>query len=107
MGSEAAKRIIMNKVSDKTFRDKGFDEKKQHYEALSRWKDGEVFSFLIGTLKNRTFFGRARTDEARACAAYCLGLLGNRDALPTLNKYKNDSGKLLKEFCYTAIKRLE
>ncbi len=107
MGSEAAKRIIMNRVSDKTFRDKDFEEKKEHYEALSRWKDNEVFNFLVGTLKNKTFFGRIKTDEARACAAYCLGLLGNREALPVLNKYSNDSSKLLKEFCYTAIKRLE
>ncbi len=107
MGSEAAKRIILNRVSDKAFRDKDFAEKREHFEALSRWKDGEIFNFLVGTLKNRTFFGRAKTDEVRACAAYCLGLLGNRDALQVLNKYKNDSGKLLKEFSYTAIKRLE
>jgi HEAT repeat protein len=107
MGSEAAKRIILNRISDKNFRGKDFEEKKEYYEALSRWKDGEVFTFLVATLKNRTFFGRAKTDEARACAAYCLGLLGNRDALPLLYKCKNDSSKLLKEFSYTAIKRLE
>jgi hypothetical protein len=107
MGSEAAKRIILNRISDKNFRGKDFEEKKEYYEALSRWKDGEVFTFLVATLKNRTFFGRAKTDEARACAAYCLGLLGNRDALPLLHKCKNDGGKLLKEFSYTAIKRLE
>jgi HEAT repeat protein len=107
MGSEAAKRIILNRISDKNFRGKDFEEKKEYYEALSRWKDGEIFTFLVATLKNRTFFGRAKTDEARACAAYCLGLLGNRDALPLLHKCKNDGGKLLKEFSYTAIKRLE
>jgi HEAT repeat protein len=107
MGSEAAKRIILYRVSDKTFRDRDFEEKKEHYEALSRWKDNEVFNFLVETLKNRTFFGRAKTDEVRACAAYGLGLLGNKDALTVLNKYKNDNNKLLKEFSYTAIKRLE
>jgi HEAT repeat protein len=107
IGSEAAKRILINRISDKNFRDKDFEEKKEHYEALSRWKDTEVFNFLVATLKNKSFFGRAKTDEGRACAAYCLGLLGNKEALPLLNKCKNDSSKLLKEFSYTAIKRLE
>jgi hypothetical protein len=107
MGSEAAKRILLNRISDKNFRDKDFEEKKEYYETLSHWKDSEIFAFLVATLKSRTFFGRAKTDEARACAAYCLGLLGNRDALPLLHKCKNDGSKLLKEFSYTAIKRLE
>jgi HEAT repeat protein len=107
MGSEAAKRIIMNRVSDKNFKDKDFEEKKQHFEALSRWKDSEIYAFLAGILKNKSFFGRAKTDENRACAAYCLGLLGNKDAVGLLNKYKNESSKLLKEYSYTAIKRLE
>jgi HEAT repeat protein len=107
MGSEAAKRIVINRISDKNFRDRDFEEKKEHYEALSQWKDSEVFSFLASTLKHRTFFGRAKTDEGRACAAYCLGLLGNKDALPLLHKCKNDSSKLVKEFSYTAVKRLE
>jgi hypothetical protein len=46
-------------------------------------------------------------DENRACAAYGLGLLGNTDALQILHKMKGESNKLLREFSYTAIKRLE
>ena len=107
VGSEAARRIIMTRITERNFRDKDFDEKKEYFEALSRWKDKEVYEFLITTLKKRTFFGRAKNDENRACSAYCLGLICNRDALPLLNKHKNDSNKLLKEFTYTAIKRIE
>ncbi len=107
MGSEAAKRIILNKISDKNFKDKDFEEKKEHFEALSRWKDTEIFNFLADILRKKTFFGRAKTDENRACAAFCLGLLGNKDAVALLNKHKNDSNKLLKEYSYTALKRLE
>ena len=105
--SEAAKRIIMNKVADKYFRDKEFDEKKEYFEVLSHWKDGEVYNSAVSIIKRKTFLGRAKNYENRACAAYCLGLLGNKDALPLLNKYKNDGNKLLREFVYSAIKRIE
>ncbi len=105
--SEAAKRIIMNKAADKTFGDKDFDEKKEYFEVLSHWKDGEVYNSAVGMIKKKTFFGRAKNYENRACGAYCLGLLGNKDALPILNKYKNDGNKLLREFVHLAIKRIE
>jgi HEAT repeat protein len=89
------------------FKERDFDEKREFYEVLSRWKDAEVFDFLIRALKKKSFFGRARNYENRACAAFCLGLLGNKDALTLLNKYKSSNNKLLREFSYTAIKRLE
>jgi HEAT repeat protein len=107
IGSEAAKKIILEKISGKTFKEKEFDEKRQFYEVLSRWKDTAVFDFLTGILKKRFFFGGTRVYENKACAAFCLGILGNKDALPVLYKYSNSNNKLLREFSYTAIKRLE
>lgn len=107
IGSEASKRIILDRINDKKFKDKEFDEKKDYFEIISRWKDKEVFDFLIQTLKQKTFFGSTKNDENRACAAYSLGLLGNKDALNILNKYKNDGSKLIKEFTFTAIRKLE
>ncbi|MBI5074100.1 MAG: HEAT repeat domain-containing protein [Nitrospirae bacterium] len=106
--SEAAKRIVMDRINDKTFKDKDFEEKKEYFEVLSHWKDKEVFSFLSETLKKKSFFfGSARSDEARACAAYGLGLLGNKEAISLLQKFKGENSKLIREFSYTAIKRLE
>ncbi len=107
IGSEAAKRIILDRINDKKFKDKEFDEKKDYFEIISKWKDKEVFDFLVRTLKQKTFFGSTKNDENRACAAYSLGLLGNKDALNILNKYKNDGSKLIKEFIFTAIRKLE
>lgn len=107
MGSEAAKRIILNKVNDKAFRDKELEEKKEFFDVLSHWKDRDMFDFFAGILKNKTFFGRTKNYENRACAAYGLGLLGNKDALPLLNKYKADGNKLLRESVITAAKRIE
>jgi len=107
IGSEAAKRIILDRINDKKFKDKEFDEKKDYFEIISKWKDKEVFDFLVQILKQKTFFGSTKNDENRACAAYSLGLLGNKDALNILNKYKNDGSKLIKEFAFTAIRKLE
>lgn len=108
VASEAAKRIIMDRINDKTFKDKDFEEKKEYFEVLSHWKDREVFAFLSESLKKKAFFfGSAKADEARACAAYGLGLLGNRDAIALLQKVKGENSKLIREFSYTAIKRLE
>jgi HEAT repeat protein len=105
--SEAPKRIIMNKIADKNFKERDFDEKKEYFEVLSQWKDEEVFQSVVGIFKKKTFFGRARNDEKRACAAYCLGLIGNKDALSVLNKYKSDGNKVMREYVFGAIKRLE
>jgi hypothetical protein len=107
IGSEPAKRILLDKISDKAFREKDFNEKKEFFDVLSIWKDAEVFDFLLKTLKVRSFFGRARNYENKACAAFCLGLIGNPDALPALNKVKNSSNKLLRDFSYAAIRKIE
>lgn len=107
ISSEAAKRIILDKIKDKNFKDKEFDEKKDYFEIISKWKDNEVFDFLVGILKKKTFFANTKNDENRACAAYSLGLVGNKDALSILNKYKNESSKLIKEFTFTAIRKLD
>jgi HEAT repeat protein len=107
MGTEAAKRIIIDRIASKYFRDKDFEEKKEHFEVLSKWKDKEVYNFLLVTLKKKTFFRSSKNDEVRAGAAYGLGLVGNKDAIPILSKYKGESNKLLREFSFTAIKRIE
>lgn len=107
IGSEAAKRIIMDRIADKRFREKDFDEKKEYLEVLSRWKDSDVFNFLVKTIKKKSFFLTARDYEDKACAAYCFGLIGNKEALPVLNKFKNSGNKLLREMTFGAIKRIE
>jgi HEAT repeat protein len=108
IGSAVAKKIIKDKVSDKAFKERDFEEKKEFYEVLSsRWKDEEVFDFLIRTLRKRVFFGRGKNFEDRACAALGLGLMGNKDALPMLYRFKDSNNKLLREFSQTAVKKLE
>ena len=107
VASEASKRIIMDKIASKTFKDNDFEEKKEYFEVLSKWKDQEVFAFLIDILKKKSFlFRSAKTDENRAGAAYGLGMLGNKDAVQALQKMRGENSKLIREFSYAAIKRL-
>ncbi|MEK7333665.1 MAG: HEAT repeat domain-containing protein [Nitrospirota bacterium] len=105
--SAAAKSIILQRMADKNFNKNDFNEKKEFYEVLSRWKDNDVIEFLMKILKKKAFFGRAVNDENRACAAYCFGLMGCKEALPLLYKIRDSQNKLLREYAYTAIKRIE
>jgi hypothetical protein len=105
--SEAAKKVIIDQITAKEFRDKEFEEKKEFFEVLSHWKDQEVYDFLVKILKARFFFNRAKMFENKACAALCLGLLGNRDALPVLYAMRDSNNKLVSDFSGIAIKKLE
>ncbi|MDH5201945.1 MAG: HEAT repeat domain-containing protein [Nitrospirota bacterium] len=107
IGSEVSKKTIIEKIFNKAFNNKPFEEKKEFYEILSRWKDEEVFNFLISVLKKKSFFNRAKNYENKACAICCLGLLGNKDALPFLSQFRDSHNELLREFSNTAIKRIE
>jgi hypothetical protein len=107
IGSEGAKRIVMSKIHDEKFGDRPFEEKKLFFKTLSRWNDLEVYKYLVETLKKKTFFGRSKNYESRACAAYGLGLTGKHDALAILLTYKNDGNALLRDFVHTAVIRIE
>jgi len=106
-GSIAPKRIILDKISDKMFKERDFEEKKIFYEILSKWNDAEVFGFLIRILRKGSFLWWDKNYDEKACAAFCLGLLGNKDAIPYLQKYSLSKNKLLREFAQSAIKKLE
>lgn len=108
VGSEYAKKILLERISDKKFLNLDFNEKKECFEALSRWKDNaQVADFLGKLLRSSSLFKRARFNELRACAAHCAGLTGNRDLLPELEKLRKSKNRLLNEYAYNAIKRIE
>ncbi len=106
IGSEPAKKIVLDKISDKSFKGKGLEEKKEFFETIARWKDTEVFDFLVKVMKLKSFFNRSKIIENKACAAHGLGLLGNKDALPLLEKFKDSNNKLLRDFANSAIRKL-
>ncbi len=107
IGSETARRIILEVVSGKVFGDREFDEKREFFEILAHWNDKEMTELMMRTLRKTTFFKKAKHDESRACAAHSLGLMGNKDALPLLYKLKESNNRLLREYAVAAIKKIE
>jgi len=107
MSTDASKQIIMEQILDKQFNEKSFYEKKAYFEALAHWKSRDVYEFLIKILEKRSFFFSSKDYDKKACAVYCLGLLGSKDAVPLLSRYRKASNKLLREFSFSAIQRIE
>lgn len=107
IGSDAAKRILLKRMADDAFGARDFEEKKKYFEVISKWKDKEVCDFMADIIGKKTFFGRTRNYENSACAAYCLGLIGNREYLPLLEKRRDKGNKLFNEFVAEAIGRIE
>jgi hypothetical protein len=107
IGTDSAKIVLIGKLSDKNFLNSDFNEKKEFFEVLARWRDSSVYDFLLKTVKKTSLFKRAKNNELKACAAYALGLMGNKDALPVLEKMRKSGNKFLSEYAYAAMKRIE
>jgi HEAT repeat protein len=107
IGSETARRMILENISDKDFRNREFEEKRDFYEVLAHWNNAETAEFMMKTLKKKTFFRKARNDEDKACAIHCLGLMGNKDGLPLLQKFRDSNNRFLREYAVVAIKKIE
>ncbi len=102
----AAKKILLTELSKKSFQAKEFYEKKEFCGAIANWKDQDVKDFLLEKLRKRQFWNRTKNDETRACAAYALGIIGHKEAIPFLEKVQNSRNKLLRTFSAIAIKQL-
>ncbi len=101
-----AKGLIFSRIKDGSFDVRDFREKKSFCEALAALHDGEADQYMVGLLKKRSLFGGRKNSEARACAAYYLGLAGCREALAPLEKLRNASDPLLREHIATALQRI-
>lgn len=107
IGSDYAKKVLMDRISSKKFLNSDFNEKKEFFEVLSRWNDSTVTDFLTKTVRKRVFFKRAKYNEMKAAAAYALGLIGNQECLPALEKLRKSGNKFLSDYAYNAMKRIE
>ena len=104
--TETAKRMLLTELSRKDFLSRDFTEKKDFYESITHWKDQEVRNFLLAALMKKKFFRKTKNDETRACAAHALGIVGDKEVVPFLEKTKKTKNQLLKNSVITAIKRL-
>jgi HEAT repeat protein len=106
IGSEYAKVVLLQKMKEKRFRSADLPEMREYFEVIARWREDDVFSFLLGVVKKNPFFGRAKYNDYKACAAYGLGLLGRPEALDELNRLKDSKHKTLSEYSLNAVKRI-
>ncbi len=106
MKTDAAKKILIDESLKKDFVMKDFTEKKEFYEALVHWKDQEVKDFLHRKLREKKLWRRTKNNETRACAAYALGIIGDTDAVPYLQKTQGSKNTLLKTLSAAAIRQL-
>ncbi len=107
LGVETVKGIIIDTITEKNFSDRSFDEKREFFQALSCWNNTDTVAFLINYLQKKSFLNLLQDAESKACAAYALGLLGNKDALPALYKLRGSKNSLLRDYVSAAIKRIE
>jgi hypothetical protein len=104
--TKEAKKVLINELTAKDFLSKDFTEKKEYFGIIALWPDTEVKEFLTRTLKKRRFWKTTKNNETRACAAYALGILHDKDALPQLQKTSRSGNKALRENSLAAINKL-
>ena len=97
MGTELSKKVILEQIGSKQFRDKSFAEKKEIFQVLSRWKEKDVIDFLVKIATKRIFFKRVKNNETRAVAMQCLGLLRADNVRQIAERYKNSNNTLLRK----------
>lgn len=107
IGSDYAKRVIFDAISGKGFLNLDFEEMKIYFDALSKWHDSDTVDFLTEILKKNPLFKRALHNDLRACAAYSLGLMGNKDSLKMLEKLAGSKSRTLREHASMAVKRIK
>jgi hypothetical protein len=101
-----AKELLLAELAGKSFSVKDLNEKKEFYRIITNWQDQEVKNFLIKTLNKKKFFGKAKNDENRACAAYALGIIKDTDAIKPLESASRSRNRVLRELSTAALVRL-
>lgn len=105
-GADYGKWAVIERLSDRRIETVPFNEVKEAFEVLSRWKDKDVKEFLTGIIKKNPFFGRAKYSEYKACAVYCMGLVGSQSDIKLLEGLLSSKEKMLVEYSTWAIKRI-
>ena len=106
IGGETAMEVIFQEILKKDFLAKDFIEKKKFYTVLARFNHNKIVDYFMKTAKKAKFFGSEKIDETRACAAYALGLLRIKKAVPILNKLTRVSCDVLRNESSIAIQKI-
>ncbi len=102
-----AKRLLLEKVTDRAFRDRDYAEKREFYCALLSYEDADVVRLLGNMLLKETFFKRAANEESRAAIAHCAGMHKNSAFLPFLRMIEYRGSEFLQHSVSEAIRKIE
>ena len=105
--TEEVKKVLLDELSGKDFLAKDFPEKREFYRIIAQWHDQEVKDFLIKTLNKKRFLKRTKNSESRACAAYTLGIIDNKDSIKSIEAASRSKNKILKAMSLEALNRLK
>ncbi len=106
IGAPQSRSILLDSVSARDFKNKTYNEKREFFDVLARWRDEEIIRLMTRTLKKRALFKRAQNDETRAAAAYGLGMIGSESTIDHLLKLRNSKNRLLRENVQAALKKI-
>jgi hypothetical protein len=105
--SELAKEVGLEEIRDRRFLTLEIDEMKSYFEVLAQWpEDGEMIAFLGDLLDKNPLLKRGKHNELKACAVYCLGLMGNTEFLDVIEKLRDAKSQVVSEHAYAAMKRI-
>jgi HEAT repeat protein len=104
--TKEARDLILKEMASRSFIARDLSEKKEFFASLASWNDKEVRDFLISVLKKKSIFKRSKIEENRLCAAYALGLMDDREAIPVLKRFQSSKNIYLKRISLEALKRL-
>lgn len=104
---DEGRNTLLDRILAKSFDNKEFNEKKEYFQVLSRWNDREMIAFMVKILMKKKIFANTKVYEKKACAAYCLGLIGNSEVLQYLYKTQKAGNKLLRQYSESAIQRID
>jgi hypothetical protein len=106
LDSEAAKKLLMDKVRGRKFGDLSYSEKREYYSALLRYDGEDVVSLLSGLLTKRSLFNRTANDENRAAIAHCVGAGRCKSFLPVLRSIDKTGSEELRNNVDDAIRKI-
>jgi hypothetical protein len=105
--ADRAKRLLIEKVNGRGFRDRGYAEKREFYCALLSYEGEDVINLLGDKLLKEKFFGRTANDENRAAIAHCAGMRKNKAFLSFLYRIENSGSELLRQSVSESIRKIE
>jgi len=90
------------------FSDKSIAEKRALFEVLAEIGQDRILQFLIKLLRKKALFESAKKEEIRACAAYGLGNIHQKEALDVLEKEltRSKKGSIVSEAISYSINKL-